>query len=62
MNRNSHTNWINEWGLANWKLAWYAEDGFELGKNLFTSEERKGEGLKMDVRRGIAAKIKDLVS
>jgi len=45
----------------NWKLAWYKENGFELGKNLFTSEERKGEGLKMDVLRGIAAKIKDLV-
>jgi len=46
----------------NWKLAWYKENGFELGKNLFTSEERKGEGLKMDVLRGIANKIKELVA
>ena len=45
-----------------WKLEWYQKNGYELGKNLFTSEERKGEGLKMDVLRGIAAKIKDLVA
>jgi len=45
-----------------WKLEWYQKNGYELGKNLFTSEERKGEGLKMDVLRGIAAKIKDCVA
>ena len=45
-----------------WKLAWYQENGFVLGQNLFTSKERKGEGLKMDALRGIANKIKELVA
>ena len=51
---------VRDW--AAWKLEWYQKNGYELGRNLFTSEERKGEGLKMDVLRGIGAKIKASVA
>jgi len=45
-----------------WKSEWYQKNGFILGQNLFVSEERRGEGLNMDVLRGIAEKIRGLVA
>ncbi len=45
-----------------WKEEWYQKNGFVLGQNLFVSEERRGEGLKMDVLRGIAEQIKALMA
>ena len=44
-----------------WKLEWYAKNGFVIGENLFTSEERKGQGLQKHALRAIAAKIKERV-
>ena len=44
-----------------WKLEWYRKNGYTIDKNLFVSEERRGEGLKMDAFRGILKKIKALV-
>lgn len=45
-----------------WKLAWYQQNGFVLQKNLFATEERRGQGLNMDELRAVAAKIKALVA
>lgn len=41
----------------NWKLEWYHKNGYVLGQKLFISEERRGEGLKMDVFRCILQRI-----
>jgi len=30
-----------------WKLNWYKQNGFELGKNLFTTEDNDKGGLDM---------------
>ena len=46
----------------NWKLEWYRQNGFVLDQNLFVTEERRGQGLSMDYLRGVAEKIKALVS
>lgn len=41
-----------------WKREWYRQNGFIEGKNLFTTEERRGQGLDMNVFRGVVEKIK----
>lgn len=43
-----------------WKLGWYERNGFTLGENLFTSEERGG-GLDSMVLAEIAEQIKDKI-
>ena len=44
-----------------WKLQWYQQNGFVLDKDLFVTEERRGQGLSMDSLQAVAAKIKSLV-
>ncbi len=45
-----------------WKREWYAKNGFVAGKTLFTTEERKGQGLDMAKLNAVAKTIKDLVA
>lgn len=44
-----------------WKLEWYAKNGYTLGKNLFITEERRGQGLSMETITAVANKVRALV-
>ncbi len=46
----------------NWKLDWYKANGFVLNENLFVTEERRGQGLNMDVLQSVAGKIAGIVA
>ena len=41
-----------------WKRDWYQKNGYTINENLFVTEERKGQGLNMEVLREVAEKIK----
>jgi hypothetical protein len=40
-----------------WKLQWYAENGFELGRNLFTTEDAPDGGLDQSAITAVAQRI-----
>ena len=40
-----------------WKLQWYADNGFELGTNLFTTEDDPGGGLDQTSITEVAERI-----
>lgn len=42
-----------------WKLQWYAENGYELGKNLFTTEDGPDGGLDQSSIEAVARRIED---
>lgn len=44
-----------------WKRAWYARNGFEEGKNLFTTREDGTRGLDMEEIRRLVLRIKQMV-
>lgn len=44
-----------------WKRDWYAQNGFALGENLFTTEDDEVGGLDSEKIRELAAKIQSLV-
>jgi len=46
----------------NWKREWYEKNGYVRDRNLFVTEERRGDGLSMDYLRQTAEKIKALVA
>lgn len=45
-----------------WKLEWFKENGYVLNQNLFVTEERRGQGLRMDALQSVAGKIKALMA
>jgi ATP-dependent exoDNAse (exonuclease V) alpha subunit len=42
-----------------WKLQWYADNGYELGKNLFTTEDQPDGGLDQTEITKVAVRIKE---
>ena len=42
-----------------WKLQWYADNGFEHGKNLFTTEDGPDGGLDQNAITEVAQQIAD---
>jgi hypothetical protein len=45
----------------NWKLSWYRENGYEEGRNLFTTRDRENGGLHSDDIIDVVEKIADVI-
>ena len=45
----------------NWKLSWYRENGYEEGRNLFTTRDRENGGLHSDDIIDVVEKIADAI-
>ena len=45
----------------NWKLSWYKENGYEEGRNLFTTRDRENGGLHSDDIIDVVEKIADVI-
>ena len=44
-----------------WKLNWYAENGYRLGENLFTTENDERGGLDSATVRQVAERVTELI-
>jgi hypothetical protein len=44
-----------------WKLEWYEANGFELGENLFTTQDDERGGLDQSAITAVAEQIRDLL-